>query len=120
MNEAIRYYKKGYIIQEDYYNGENYAVCLVMKAKSEKISENERGYLEFESQAVFANVINVLEHHLESDDEISYWEYASLAVCYYCIGNQAKHEEYEKKFIESKKADWEEETYRETLNRIKM
>lgn len=117
LTEAIKFYKKGYMIQGDYYNGENYAVCLIMKSKSESISDDEKAYLKFESKTVFEDVVEILEKKVKIK-EIDYWGYASLAVSYYCLGNVEKYNEYEKLFLENKLAEWEEITYRETLNRI--
>lgn len=50
MDEAINYYKKGFIIKNDYYNGENYSNCLLLKTQKPDLEVDEIEYLKFESK----------------------------------------------------------------------
>lgn len=114
LDESITYYKKGYIIKNDYYNGENYANCLLLKTRQQNLEFGEKEYLKFESKKVYKEIINLLEQKLQ-EGEINYWMYASLAVSYLCVGDQINYKKYEEEFFKSTSVDWEISTYKDTI-----
>lgn len=120
LNMAIRFYGKGYHIKNDYYNGENYAFCLLQKAGWQGIGEDERTYLKLESRMIFQNIIDILEAEVscEDDEEIDFWMYASLSTSHYCMGNMEPHKKYEEKFLEMAAEDWQKETYQKQLDKL--
>lgn len=114
LDESISYYKKGYIIKNDYYNGENYANCLLLKTRQQNLEFGEKEYLKFESKKVYKEIINLLEQKLQ-EGEINYWMYASLAVSNLCVGSQMNYKKYEEEFLKNTSVDWEISTYKDTI-----
>lgn len=118
LNEAISYYKKGYIIKSDYYNGENYANCLLLKTKYENLETGEKEYLIFECKMVYKEIIAIIEHKIQ-EGEINYWMYATLAVCFLAINDIPNYEKYEKEFIKNTPVEWEIKSHKDTVSDLK-
>lgn len=118
LDEAILYYKKGYIIQNDYYNGENLATCLLFKTRQSNLKNEEVGYLKFESKVICKNIIKIIESRLESE-EANYWMYATLSICYLCLGDDANAGRYQSDFISNCEAEWEKKTFFDTIKGLK-
>lgn len=118
LDEAIYYYKKGYIIQNDYYNGENFANCLLLKTKKDGLNDEETIYLKFESKNVQKEIIKIIERNLKVG-EVNFWMYATLSVCYFCLGDNENYKKYQDEFYKSCSAEWEQKTYMDTIDEIK-
>jgi len=118
LDEAIYYYKKGYIIQNDYYNGENYANCLLLKTKQNDLADEETIYLKFESKNVRKEIIRIVESNLKAE-EVNFWMYATLSVCYFCLGDDENYKKYQDEFYKSCSAEWEKQTYIDTIDELK-
>ena len=118
LDEAIYYYNKGYIIQNDYYNGENYANCLLLKTKRDGLTDEEVIYLKFANKNVQKEIIRIIESDLKAG-EINFWMYATLSVCYFCLGEDENHKKYQDEFYKSCNAEWEKQTYIDTINELK-
>ena len=118
MDEAIKYYKKGYMIKKDYYNGENYSNCLLLKMKKTGLKIEERNYLDFESKVVCEEIISSLEENIRNK-EINYWMYATLATCYLRLNDEKNYQKYEAAFLASTEIQWQIETYKNTIADIK-
>lgn len=118
LDEAIYYYKKGYIIQNDYYNGENFANCLLLKTKQNGLNDEETIYLKFESKNVQKEIIRIIESNLKSG-EVNFWMYATLSVCYFCLGDNKNYKKYQDEFYKNCSAEWEKKTYIDTIDELK-
>lgn len=122
LDRAIEYYKRGFTINQDYYTGENYALCLNLKAS---ISQNpeEKIYLNYSAKKTRKEIIEIIQLLSEDDDfEIRsdlMWIYGTLANCYFGIGDIENHQLNENKFNELKPADWQIETYQKSLSKLK-
>ena len=119
LNEAIEYYKKGFIIKNDYYNGENYANCLLLKTKQPDLGAREKECLKFESKTVYKKIISIIEENIVKNDT-DYWMYATLAACYLYLQDEVNYRKYEEKFLACTNAEWEIETYHNTVSDIKQ
>lgn len=121
LDKAISYYQKGYFIKKDYYNGENYAYCLLEKVNKNNLSDEESISLRYMANNVFKNLIKTLEEYLSDTpaEKINYWMYATLSTSCYCLGNMDDYIRYQKLFYKRSQADWEKQTYMEQLNRLK-
>ena len=117
LDEAITYYKKGYSIKADYYNGENYSNCLLLKTEQPDLADEAVTYLKYESKMVCNIIIKMLCENIKTG-EINYWMYGTLANAYYKVGDLGNYEKYEKIFL-SKTKEWEQKTYFETLDDLK-
>lgn len=121
IEKAIDYYGDGFNIRKDYYNGENYALCL--NIKSILISDNEeKTYCNFEAKKVRKEIIEILEkvikfQEFEQRDDKK-WIYATLANCYYAINDVSKADEFEEKFKKEHDEEWELDTYFQNKNEL--
>ncbi|TSJ39076.1 TRAFs-binding domain-containing protein [Fluviicola chungangensis] len=122
LDRAIEYYKRGFTINQDYYTGENYALCLDLKAEISTDS-NEKIYYGFSAKNTRKEIINIIEKLKEDEDFYKRtdlkWITATLSNCYYAIGNVEEHKIYDEQFLKLKPLDWEIETYQDSLNHIK-
>lgn len=116
LDQAIYYYKKGYVIKNDYYNGENYANCLLLKTKKSALSTDEINYLKFESKKVYKEIIEIILDELRRKDD--FWMYATLSTCYFCINDEENFQVYRTKFLENCSAEWQKQTYFDTITSI--
>lgn len=121
LNNAIDSYKRGFVLSNDYYTGENYALCLDLKAENEK-ERDEKTYLKVEARKCREKIIEIVESYIsDSDDKdsIDKWMYATLSHCYLALGKVEQSENYEKQFLFKKPASWEIETYNKNKQKIK-
>lgn len=115
LDEAMKYYKKGFIIKNDYYNGENYSTCLLLKTQKTNLKVDEIEYLKFESKKVCREIISLLEENIRYN-EINYWMYATLATCYLRLNDEKNYKKYEAVFFANTTIPWQIETYRKTID----
>lgn len=111
LDKAIEYYGAGFNIRKDYYNGENYALCLNIKSLLIEDSD-EKIYCKVQANKVRKEIIKILSSidNLENRDDRR-WIYATLASCYYAINDKSNADLYEEKFKNEKKESWELKTY---------
>lgn len=121
LDRAIEYYGKGFKVRADYYNGENYALCLDMKAKVQT-DPLEKIYLRVEAKKTREKIIQ----HLESisEEEIIYrpdkkWIYATLSTCYLALHKDNESDSYKTRFEAESIEDWERETFKDSQIIIK-
>lgn len=104
LEEAIKYYKQSYNLFADYYTGENYAFCLLLKASKEEEPEvkEELGAI---AKHIYREVYNSFKSYNEYEVNTEYeiWQIASLASCTLALGKEEESKEYENSFL--KKAD---------------
>ena len=114
LNRAIKYYGKGFKVRNDYYTGENYALCLDMKSQVETNCE-EKIYLKVEARKAKLEIINSLENIISSfeigERQDKKWIYATLSNCYYGLNDSTKADEYENSFRQEGPEDWEINTF---------
>lgn len=120
LDKAIKYYGDGFNSRKDYYNGENYALCLNMKAS---LAEGEdEVYFRLRAKEVRREIIELLTPIIEKDNlnlrDDKKWIYATLANCHYAIGEDSEANNFEKKFRDTCTTKWEIDSYekgKETL-----
>ncbi len=125
LDRAIEYYKRGFTINQDYYTGENYALCLNLKSEIIDDSE-EKTYLKIEAKKTREEIIKIIET-LKDDEDFEIrsdlkWIYATLSNCHYSLDNNDEAEKYKKLFLGSKPEKWEIETFEESerlINQLK-
>jgi tetratricopeptide (TPR) repeat protein len=125
LDRAIEYYERGFTINQDYYTGENYALCVGLKSQITKNPE-EKIYLKFLARKVRNEIIQIV-NRLEEDQDYSVrsdlkWIFASLANCHLALENKDGFEKNEALFLAKKPLGWELKSYSEskelTLNII--
>jgi len=115
---AAKYYGRGFEIRKDYYNGENYALCLNYRQNIET-DPNERNYYFVAARKTREEIFDVLSEIIQSPqfDERSdqKWVIASLANTLFALGRKKEADHYEELFYEfenkNRLAKWEIETY---------
>lgn len=118
LDTAIESYKKGWNLYKDYYNGENYANCMLMKAR---ISEGEfKVHSRVEAEITYKEVISVIQKSLdEGNPEELKWKYATLSNSYLALNNDVESVRYEKLFKEQSPSQWEIDTFEKTRKSIR-
>lgn len=120
LNRAIDCYGKGFKINNNYYTGENYALCLNIKAKLEQ-DEEERIYLKVEAKKVRLSIIETLSEVIKYGDILARpdkkWVFASIAHCYLAMGKVEDFDKFEKEFLKEA-VKWEEETYQSSKTKL--
>lgn len=118
LKRAIHYYGKGFKIRRDYYNGENYALCLNLAASIEADAE-EKTFFRVSAKKARQDIVEILDYLSEEEENslsINKWPYATLANCYFGLGDEDNGMKYEEIFLALAVADWEKETYFENKN----
>lgn len=122
LNRAIRYYSKGFKVRNDYYTGENYALCLDMKCKVETNSD-EKTYLKVEAKKARMEIISSLESVISSSEieerQDKKWIYATLSNCNYSLGKNSEAEAYYELFMKECPEEWEVITFSKSREIIK-
>lgn len=103
LEEAIKYYKQSYTLYTDYYTGENYAFCLLLKASTEEDTEM-REELKVTAKHIYREVYHSFKEYNEDEVNTEYeiWQIASLASCALVLGKE-ESKKHEDSFLE--KAD---------------
>jgi tetratricopeptide (TPR) repeat protein len=122
LDRAIEYYKRGFTINQDYYTGENFALCLDLKSDITTDSD-EKIYLKFYARKVRKEIIDIIKK-LEEDEDFTIrsdikWIYATLSHCYFNVDEMEKHKQFSLKFYELNPLDCVIKTYEESLEHIK-
>ena len=122
LDRSIEYYKRGFTINQDYYTGENYALCLDLKAKI-TLDQDEKIYLKYSAKKTRQEIIKIIKK-LEEDEDFEIrtdikWIYATLSHCYFAIEDNESHLLYDQKFKEQKPKIWEIKSYEDSLNHLK-
>jgi hypothetical protein len=118
LNLATTYYGRGFDIRKDYYNGENYALCLNYRAEIEQISI-EKSYYQIGARkareqivGLLSEVINTPQFEERSDGK---WVMASLANALFGLNRSTEAKKFERRFYAYSErgglAKWETDTY---------
>ncbi|MDH0497400.1 DUF4071 domain-containing protein [Stutzerimonas stutzeri] len=114
LDASIQYYRRGFEVKRDYYNGQNLAQCFefraqVQSARSEKIFDFMCAHKI--RQMILKSLQPVLssENFLERPDKR--WIYATMANCYFACEQPEKAEPFEQMFRGAAQAQWEIDTY---------
>lgn len=118
IDRAIEYYHRGFVISQDYYTGENYAIC--MELKSQVASDpDEITSLRFSAKKTRIEVIEIINKLRDDEDFLMRsdlkWIYATLAHCYFATGDQENFQMYKDEFIKQNPLEWEIETFSDSI-----
>lgn len=114
LDRAEESYGKGFEMRRDYYNGENYALCLNML--SHIVEENdEQTYFRIRAKKIRESIIESLLEIVNSEivdiRQDRKWIYATLANSYFALGKDNEGKYFQKRFEDSVDMDWERDTY---------
>jgi tetratricopeptide (TPR) repeat protein len=113
LKRAIHYYGKGFQIRRDYYNGENYSLCLNFAASIETDTE-EKTFFIISAKKARQDILNILAYLFDEEENsqsINKWPYATLANCYFGLGDTKNGLKYEKIYLNLVDIDWEKTSY---------
>ncbi|WP_218074643.1 TRAFs-binding domain-containing protein [Burkholderia cenocepacia] len=118
LNLAIKYYGRGFEFRKDYYNGENYALCMNYRAEIEE-DKTERGYYEVGARKAREDIVDILIGVIQSpqfgERSDQKWVVATLANTLFGLNREAEAGQYERQFYEYARhgglAQWERDTY---------
>jgi len=121
LDRAIEYYGKGYKIRNDYYNGENYALCLNIKSS---ISEDgdEKIYYRIEAkktrESLIAQLTNLVDE-IDFDQRLDkMWVFGTLANCFFATNETESAEKFESLFYTAAPEDWQRQTYEKNKQQL--
>jgi tetratricopeptide (TPR) repeat protein len=113
LKRAIHYYGKGFQIRRDYYNGENYALCLNF-AGSIETDTDEKTFFVISAKKARQDILNILAYLSDEEEHflsINKWPFATLANCYFGLGDTINGLKYEAIYLNLVDIDWEMKTY---------
>lgn len=121
LNRAIESYGKGFKVLSDYYNGENYALCLDIKSKELPDGE-EKIYYKIEAKKTRESIIEIIndifdEEDFENRNDIK-WIYATMAICSLATEKQDDYNKFRELFESKSGAKWEIETFEKSVEHI--
>lgn len=82
------------------------------------MTDEEVIYLKFANKNLRKEIIRIIESNLKAG-EINFWMYATLSVCYFCLGEDANYKKYQEEFYKNCSAEWEKQTYIDTIGELK-
>ena len=121
LDQAIHFYSKGFELRGDYYNGENAALCFETRSELQD-AEDEALFDRMSASKIRNSIIERLLVTIADDNfeerADQHWIYATLANCFFALGNKEGAEKYELLFFEREPAKWQRETYLEGKNKV--
>lgn len=116
LNLAILYYRRGFEIRRDYYNGENLATCFDFRANGQQ-DPLEAQYDRMSAKKVREQIIALLTPLISTasftERSDQHWIFATLANTSYALGSNVEAEQHESSFRALDPATWETESFEE-------
>jgi len=111
LNQAIDLYGRGFELKRDYYNGENYAVCLDLRANVlDGTSPEDALYDRLTARKARTKIHEILTAAFAdpaTDERTDYmWMLATMANVLFASGKDTEAAEYETKFLAQRPPDW--------------
>ncbi|MBQ2376654.1 MAG: hypothetical protein II298_08310 [Bacteroidales bacterium] len=122
LDRAIENYEKGYMLNYDFYTGENLAYCY--DKKSFLLEENEEKiYYKIQAKKIREKIYKILSEKFELEDRSKIpnikWMSATYAICCYTCNEVEKGYDYEKDF-KSMAKQWEIDTFEEQKKELEQ
>jgi tetratricopeptide (TPR) repeat protein len=121
LDEAVRGYRRGFYLRNDYYNGINLAYLLNVRAAN--AANRAEAVADFvQARRVRRDVLEICQAELEEGglpDEKRYWVLATQAEAYFGMGDEANAEKKLEEAAAVAPADWMKESTREQLEKLR-
>lgn len=116
LDVAVRSYGRGFEVRRDYYNGENFALCLDLRAQQQSDlaeAEYDRMSARKVRLAVYEITKGIMDTETFAERSDRRWVLASSASMAFALGLNKEGEAHEKAFLEGSPspAKWEVDTY---------
>lgn len=114
LDSAISFYERGFNIRQDYYNGENLALCYEYRSVSQKDAEDAM-FDRISAKKIRRTIVELLSQLIVSSDfderSDKKWVFATAANCSFALGNDDDGNRYENMFKGEDLAQWEIATF---------
>jgi tetratricopeptide (TPR) repeat protein len=114
LDKAIEYYGQGFNLRKDYYNGENYALCLDLRSDLQQDAD-DRLYDRMTARRVRKEIVEHLGRELTAADYADrpdkLWMNATMANALFALGRSEEAQFYEQAFMDLGPRDWQRDTY---------
>ena len=114
LDRAIENYEKGYMINYDFYTGENLAFCFDKKSSLLNDNDEEKIYCRVQAKKIREQLFKILSSKIELEDVKGIpnvkWMSATFSICCYALGKIEDGKKYETIFREMAE-QWEINTY---------
>lgn len=114
LNRAVENYEKGYVINYDFYTGENLAYCYNKKSSLLADGDDEKIYCRIQAEKIREQIYKRLSEKFELEDRDKIpnakWMSATYAICCYANNETKKGNEYED-YFKSIADEWEINSY---------
>jgi len=114
LSSAIAFYKRGFDVRGDYYNGENAATCFEIRSDVQH-DPDEAQYDRMSAAKIRKVIVEDLKTLTSSDDfdqrSDQKWVFATLANCHFALNEIEEAEKYENLFLNYEPTNWEKMTY---------
>lgn len=123
LDRAIENYEKGYMINYDFYTGENLAFCFDKKSALLNDGNEEKIYCRIQAKKIREQLFKILSSKIELEDIRSIpnikWMSATFSICCYALGKVEEGKKYETIFKEIAE-HWEISTYESQKEELKQ
>lgn len=120
LSTASELYGRGFNLQKDYYNGENFAFCLDELGIAHDSSDYKL-YYHVHAEKVRESVLKIISGIMAEPDFgerlDSHWVYGTQANCLFAFGRFDEARIVEDKFLNFDIPEWMKDTYREQRDR---
>lgn len=122
LDRAIENYEKGYMLNYDFYTGENLAYCYNKKSFLSE-DNDEKIYCKIQAKKIREKIYKILSEKFELEDRSKIpnikWMSATYAICCYTCNEVEKGYDYEKDF-KSMAKQWEIDTFEEQKKELEQ
>ena len=117
LDNAIKSYTRGFILDHDYYNGENVINCLIYKLLDSNDNE-ELVYLKYRINNLNKEVLKLAlqekDKQTAENSDCVYWIFATISLSYLLMDNNKDYQDYKNEFESQAVYDREKKSFKET------
>lgn len=121
LKTSEEYYKRGFQINNNYYTGENYALCINWEAQLTE-DEGRKQFLKYLANDVRQQIIEIIENLLAEEDAANskdvMWAYATMANSQLALGKEDKYKKYRELFMNKVGAEWQKDSFEKGIERL--
>lgn len=123
LDRAIENYEKGYMINYDFYTGENLAFCYDKKSSLINDNNDEKVYCRIQAKKIREQIYKILSSKLELENieniPNAKWMSATFSICCYALGISQIGNKYEGIFMKLSD-EWERKTYEQQKRELEQ
>lgn len=117
LDNAIKSYNRGFILDHNYYNGENVVNCLIYKLLDSTDNE-ELIYLKYNINNLNKDVLSLAlqekDKQIRENSDCDYWLFATISLSYLLTGDNSHHIDFKSEFEDQSIYDREKKAFKET------